>query len=145
MTTTARQILEAKGFSIYAVSPDQMVIDAIKVMADAQVGALLVIENDNLAGIISERDYTRKVILNNRSSQTTQVREIMTSRVVYVKPEQTIEGCMVIMSKHHIRHLPVVEDNKPIGVLSVMDVVKNIISEKEFIIQQLENYIAGVG
>lgn len=145
MTTTARQILESKGFNIYAISPDDLVIDAIKLMTDAQVGALLVMENGCLAGIISERDYTRKVILNNRSSQTTHVREIMTSKVVYVKPEQTIEECMVTMSKYHVRHLPVVEDNKPIGVLSVMDVVKNIISEKEFIIQQLENYITGVG
>ncbi|MFB3040464.1 MAG: CBS domain-containing protein, partial [Candidatus Poribacteria bacterium] len=92
---------------------------------------------------ISERDYTRKIVLNNRSSRTTQVREIMTEKVVDVSADQTIEECMVLMSTNHVRHLPVTENGKPIGVLSVMDVVKNIISEKEFMIQQLENYIAG--
>lgn len=145
MTTTVRQILEGKGYEIYSVNPDDMVIDAIRLMAEAKVGALLVLENGQMAGIISERDYTRKVILNSRSSQTTSVSDIMTSGVVYVTPEQTIEDCLVLMSEHHIRHLPIVENGKPIGLLSVMDVVKSIISEKEFLIEQLENYIAGVG
>ncbi|MEX2517252.1 MAG: CBS domain-containing protein [Gammaproteobacteria bacterium] len=145
MTTTVRQILEGKGYEIYSVNPDDMVIDAIRLMAEAKVGALLVLDNGQMAGIISERDYTRKVILNSRSSQTTKVNEIMTSGVVYVTPEQTIEDCLVLMSEHHIRHLPIVENGKPIGLLSVMDVVKSIISEKEFLIEQLENYIAGVG
>lgn len=145
MTITVRQILEGKGYGIYSVNPDDMVIDAIRLMAEAKVGALLVLDNGQMAGIISERDYTRKVILNSRSSQTTKVSEIMTSGVVYVTPEQTIEDCLVLMSEHHIRHLPVVENGKPIGLLSVMDVVKSIISEKEFLIEQLENYIAGVG
>jgi len=145
MTTTVRQILDSKGYETQAVSPDDLVIDAIRLMADAKVGALLVMEDGKVAGIISERDYSRKVILNNRSSQTTKVREIMTSDVIYVKPEQNIEDCMVIMSQHHVRHLPIIEDGKAIGMLSVMDVVKSIISEKEFIIEQLENYIAGVG
>lgn len=145
MTTTVRQILEGKGYNIHSVSPDDMVIDAIRLMADAKAGALLVMEDGKVAGIISERDYTRKVILNNRSSQNTRVRDIMTSNVISVRPEQNIEECMVVMSKYQVRHLPVVEDNKAIGMLSVMDVVKSIISEKEFIIEQLENYIAGVG
>lgn len=145
MTTTVRQILDEKGYEIFSVNPDDMVIDAIRLMAEARVGALLVLENGQMAGIISERDYTRKVILNSRSSQTTSVREIMTSGVVYVTLEQTIEDCLVLMSEHHIRHLPIVENGKPIGLLSVMDVVKSIISEKEFLIEQLENYIAGVG
>jgi CBS domain-containing protein len=145
MTTTARQLLDAKGYKIYSVSPDDLVIDAIRLMAEAKVGALLVMDGDKLVGIISERDYTRKVILNNRSSSTTRVSEIMTDKVLYVRPNQSIEECMVVMSENHIRHLPVVENNVPIGVLSVMDVVKNIISEKEFIIEQLENYIAGAG
>lgn len=144
MTATVRQILDDKGYNIHTVSPDDWVIDAIKLMADAQVGALLVMENNQMAGIISERDYTRKVILNNRSSQSTRVRDIMTTNVVSVRPEQNIEDCMVMMSKHQVRHLPVVEDNQAVGMLSVMDVVKSIISEKEFIIEQLENYIAGV-
>lgn len=145
MTTTVRQILEDKGYKIYSVSPDDWVIDAIKLMTEAKVGALLVMDNGKTVGIISERDYTRKVILNNRSSQSTRVSEIMTSDVVSVKPEQNIEECMVIMSKYQVRHLPVVEGETAIGMLSVMDVVKSIISEKEFIIEQLENYIAGVG
>lgn len=144
MTATVRQILDDKGYNIHTVSPDDWVIDAIKLMADAQVGALLVMENNQMAGIISERDYTRKVILNNRSSQSTQVRDIMTVNVVSVRPEQNIEDCMVMMSKYQVRHLPVVENNQAVGMLSVMDVVKSIISEKEFIIEQLENYIAGV-
>lgn len=145
MTTTVRQILEDKGYNIHSVSPDDLVIDAIRLMAEAKVGALLVMEDDKVAGIISERDYTRKVILNNRSSQTTRVRDIMTSDVIAVRPEQNIEDCMVVMSKHQVRHLPVLEGNKAVGMLSVMDVVKSILSEKEFIIEQLENYIAGVG
>ncbi|MCI0399703.1 MAG: CBS domain-containing protein [Gammaproteobacteria bacterium] len=143
MTTTARQLLELTGYQICSISPDATVFDAIKLMSEKQVGALLVMEADKLVGIISERDYTRKIVLNNRSSRTTQVREIMTENVVGVRPEQTIEECLVLMSEHHIRHLPVTEDGKPIGVLSVMDVVKDIISAKEFIIQQLENYIVG--
>lgn len=145
MTTTVRQILEDKGYNIHSVSPDDLVIDAIRLMAEAKVGALLVMEDGKVAGIISERDYTRKVILNNRSSQTTRVRDIMTSDVIAVRPEQNIEDCMVVMSKYQVRHLPVLEDDKAVGMLSVMDVVKSILSEKEFIIEQLENYIAGVG
>lgn len=145
MTMTARQILSEKGYKIFSVSPDDLVIDAIRLMSEAQVGALLVMENDQMAGIISERDYTRKIVLNDRSSKTTKVSEIMTTNVISVSPHQSIEECMVAMSDNHIRHLPVVENNKPIGVLSVMDVVKCLISEKEFIIEQLENYIAGNG
>lgn len=143
MMTTARQLLELKGYQICYISPDATVFEAIKLMSDNQVGALLVMEAGKLVGIISERDYTRKIVLNNRSSRTTQVREIMTEKVVDVSADQTIEECMVLMSGNHVRHLPVTENGKPIGVLSVMDVVKNIISEKEFTIQQLENYIAG--
>ena len=118
-----------------------MVIDAIKMMEEKKVGALPVLENNQLVGILSERDYTRKVILNNRNSASTQVSEIMTENVKSVAPSQTIDECMVIMSDNHIRHLPVVENGAPVGFLSVMDVVKNIITEKEFIIEQLEHYI----
>lgn len=143
MTTTVRQILENKGYNIHSVTPDTWVIDAIKLMAEASVGALLVMDNGQVAGIVSERDYTRKVILNNRSSQNTRVRDIMTSDVVSVSPDQNIEDCLVMISSHQIRHLPVVENGKAVGMLSVMDVVKTIISEKEFIIEQLENYISG--
>ena len=145
MTTTVRQILETKGHEIHSVSPDAMVYDAITRMNEEKVGALLVMENNKLVGIISERDYTRKIILQNLSSRETPVRSIMTEKVLYMTPKQNIEECMALMSKHHIRHMPVVDNDKPIGILSVMDVVKNIISEKEFLITQLENYIAGAG
>lgn len=141
MTTTVNQLLNAKHSDIFSVRPDSLVIDAIRMMNEKQVGALLVMDNDNLVGILSERDYTRKVILNNRSSSETHVSEIMTSDLKTVNSSQTIDECMVIMSNNHIRHLPVVNDDKTVGVLSIMDVVKNIITEKEFIIEQLEHYI----
>ncbi len=141
MTTTVNQLLNAKHSEIFSVTPDSLVIDAIRMMNDKEVGALLVMENDNLVGILSERDYTRKVILNNRSSSATNVSEIMTSDLKIVNSSQTIDECMVIMSNSHIRHLPVVDNNKTVGVLSIMDVVENIITEKEFIIEQLEHYI----
>ncbi|MCK5432018.1 MAG: CBS domain-containing protein [Gammaproteobacteria bacterium] len=143
MSTSAHQLISDKGYELYSVSPDTMVYDAINLMNEAKVGALLVMEDNKLAGIISERDYTRKVILETRSSRETPVRDIMTSNVLTVTPDQSIEDCMKIMSENHIRHLPVAENGEPIGVLSVMDVVKNIISEKEFVIDQLEQYIAG--
>ncbi|MCK5497640.1 MAG: CBS domain-containing protein [Gammaproteobacteria bacterium] len=143
MSTSAHQLISDKGYELYSVSPDTMVYDAINLMNEAKVGALLVMEGNKMAGIISERDYTRKVILETRSSRETPVRDIMTSNVLTVTPDQSIEDCMKIMSENHIRHLPVAENGEPIGVLSVMDVVKNIISEKEFVIDQLEQYIAG--
>ena len=145
MTTTIRQLLDEKGYKIYSVPPANSVYEAITLMAEAGIGALLVMENDRLVGILSERDYTRKVVLKNRSSRETPVRDIMTEKVLYMTPEQTIDDCMAMMSKHHIRHLPVMENNRPIGMLSVMDVMRNVISEKEFIISQLENYISGNG
>ncbi len=141
MTTTVNQLLNSKKDEIFYVTPDMMVIDAIKIMNEKKVGALPVLEDNKLVGILSERDYTRKVILNDRSSSETRVSEIMTNDVKTVTPSQTVDECMIIMSDYHIRHLPVVENGKPVGVLSVMDVVKNIISEKEFIIEQLEHYI----
>ncbi len=141
MTTTVNQLLNSRVGEIFSVEPDTLVIDAITLMNEKKVGALPVIKDNKLVGIISERDYTRKVILNNRSSRETMVSEIMTENVKTVTPSQTIDECMVIMSDNHIRHLPVVNNDQPVGVLSVMDVVKNIITEKEFIIEQLEHYI----
>ncbi len=140
---TVRQLLENKGYKIHHVSPDTLVYDAIKLMSEMGIGALLVIENNRLAGIFSERDYTRKIVLQDRSSKNTQVREIMTEKVFYMSPDQNIEDCMATMTKHHFRHLPVVEDGKPIGMLSVMDVMSSMLSDKEFIITQLESYISG--
>ena len=141
MTTTVNQLLNSKNDEIFSVTPDALVIDAIKMMDEKKVGALLVIKNDKLAGIISERDYTRKVILKNRSSAKTKVSEIMTSSLKMADPSQSLDECMVIMSHNHIRHLPVVQDDRVIGILSIMDVVKNIISEQEFTIEQLQHYI----
>ena len=141
MTTTVNQLLNTKSDEIFSVTPDAFVIDAIKMMDQKKVGALLVIEKNKLAGIISERDYTWKVILKNRSSSKTKVSEIMTSNLKTANPSQSLDECMVIMSHNHIRHLPVVEDGKAVGILSIMDVVKNIISEQEFTIEQLQNYI----
>ena len=145
MTTTIRQILDEKGYHIHSVPPDTIVYDAIKLMGEAGIGALLVMEDGRLAGIFSERDYTRKIVPMNRSSKDTRVSEIMTSKVLYMTADQTVDDCMAVMSKHHIRHLPVVENGKPIGMLSVMDVMRNVLMEKEFIISQLENYISGTG
>ena len=145
MTTTIRQLLDEKGYQIHSASPDMTVYDAIKLMGELGIGALLVLQDEKMVGIFSERDYTRKIVLKNKSSRETAVREIMTEQVVYVIPEQTVDDCMATMSKHHIRHLPVLENGKPIGMLSVMDVMRNIITEKEFIISQLESYISGTG
>ena len=145
MKTTIRQLLDEKGYKIYSIAPVDMVFDAIKLMSEAGIGALLVLEQGRLVGIISERDYTHKVILQNRSSLTTPVQDIMTRKVLYMTLEQTVEECMVLMSKHRIRHMPILDQDKPVGVLSVKDVMKNIIFEKDFIIHQLENYISGAG
>lgn len=141
MTTTVNQLLNSKNNEIFSVKSDTLVIDAIKMLNERKVGALLVLDDNKLTGIFSERDYTRKVVLNDKSSSETKVSEIMTSDVKTVEPSQTIDECMVLMSNNHIRHLPVIKNDVPVGILSIMDVVKNIISEKEFIIEQLEHYI----
>mgnify|MGYP001814477748 FL=1 len=125
------------------MAPDAMVYDALELMADKNVGAVLVIDAGRLVGILSERDYARKVILHGKSSKDTPIREIMTQRVVYVRPQQTAEECMALMTDKRVRHLPVLEDDQLVGVISIGDVVKSIISEQEFIIEQLERYISG--
>ena len=140
---TVSMLLQSKGDDAWSVSPGTTVYDALVLMAEKNVGALLVVEGGRLVGIFSERDYARKVILQGKSSRHTSVGEIMTSRVVYVRPEQTIEECMALMTDKRIRHLPVLEGDRVIGVISIGDVVKAIISEQEFMIEQLENYIAG--
>jgi CBS domain-containing protein len=140
---TLKQVLRDKGHDLWSVSPDSSVYAALKLMAEKEVGALLVLEADKLVGIISERDYARKVILRGKSSLDTPVREIMTQKVICVRPEQTIEECMALMTAKRIRHLPVIVDDKVIGVLSIGDMVKAVIDEKDFMIKQLENYITG--
>lgn len=137
------QLLQTKGHQVWSINPEAYVIDALKMMAEKSVGALLVLEAGQVVGIISERDYARKVSLEGKSSKTTPVREIMTQKVVYVRPEQSIEECMALMTDKRIRHLPVLDGDRLIGVISIGDVVKAVISEQEFIIAQLENYITG--
>jgi len=141
--TTVAQVLHEKGNAIWSISPDATVYDALKLMAEKNVGALLVLDDSKLVGILSERDYARKIILRGKTSKETLVREIMSVEVRYVRPENTLEECMALMTGKHIRHLPVLEGERLIGVISIGDVVRAVISEKEFLIQQLEHYITG--
>jgi CBS domain-containing protein len=140
---TVRDLLENKGHEIWSVKPAASVFDAIKLMDKHKVGGLLVLEKRKLVGIITERDYARKVILKGKSSKQTAVKDIMTREVVYVSPDQTIEECMALMTGKRIRHLPVFDGDKLIGVISIGDVVRATVSDKEFLIEQLTKYIAG--
>ncbi len=135
------QLLEGKGREVHTIGPDARVIDALKLMADKDVGALVVTEGAKLAGIISERDYARKVILHGKSSHDIAVRDIMTAKVVTVQPRHTVEECMALMTAKRIRHLPVTEGERLVGVLSIGDLVKEVIAEQEATIKQLESYI----
>ena len=143
MTKTVASILRSKGYNIYSVSPDATVFEALKIMADKGVGALLALEGEKLVGILSERDYARKVVLLGKSSREAKVREIMSDKVLYVQPFRTAEECMAIMINKRIRHLPVLDNDKLTGIISIGDVVKAVIDEKEFVIEQLEEYISG--
>ncbi|HSP86633.1 MAG TPA: CBS domain-containing protein [Ignavibacteriaceae bacterium] len=143
MTKTVSAILRSKGHDIFSVSPDSTVFDALKIMAEGGVGALLVIETGKLVGILSERDYARKVILLGKSSREAKVKEIMSDKVFYVQPYRTAEECMALMINKRIRHLPVLDNENLVGVISIGDVVKAVIDEKEFVIEQLEEYISG--
>jgi CBS domain-containing protein len=138
---TVKEILQTKSPGLLSIGSEATVLDALKMMADHEVGALVVIDGERLAGIFSERDYARKVILHGKASKDTLVSEIMTHKVVCVRPEQTVEECMALMTDRRIRHLPVLQDNRVIGVISIGDVVKEVISEQRFVIDQLERYI----
>ena len=142
---TVKDILRAKGDDVWSITPDATVFDALITMAHKDVGALTVMQGDQLVGIISERDYARKVILQGKTSRTSLVREIMSSPVICVRPQQTVEECMALLTGRRIRHLPVIHDNQVVGMISIGDLVKSIISEQQFIIEQLESYIIGVG
>jgi CBS domain-containing protein len=138
-----RHLLEDKGDAVYSIAPEAPVLDAIRMMAERGVGALLVLRGDALAGIVTERDYARKVALAGRSSKDARVADIMTTQVLCVGPRQTTQECMALMTNHRLRHLPVLDEDKLIGLVSIGDLVKDIISEQQFIIEQLEHYIAG--
>jgi CBS domain-containing protein len=138
---TVRELLDGKATRLLSISPDASVFEALQLMAEKDVGALIVLEGERLAGIFSERDYARKVVLVGKFSKETAVREIMTPKVLCVRPDQTVDQCMGLMTEHRIRHLPVLDGTKVIGVISIGDVVKELLSEQQVIISQLESYI----
>jgi CBS domain-containing protein len=143
MYKTVAHLLQTKGTAVLSVPPDSPVFAALELMADKNVGALLVVEGERLVGVLSERDYARKVILKGKSSKEIPVREIMSTHVLYVRPQHTIEECMALMTDKRVRHLPVLEEERIVGIVSIGDVVKAIITEQEFMIEQLQSYITG--
>jgi CBS domain-containing protein len=140
---SVKNILNSKGCEVWSVGSADSVYEAIKMMAEKKVGALLVIDDKKLCGIVSERDYARKVILQDRSSSQTPVKDIMTSTVISANPNQSVEECMQLMTEHRIRHLPVLDGDEIVGMLSIGDLVKSIIDEQRFTIKQMEMYITG--
>jgi CBS domain-containing protein len=142
---TVMMLLQGKGTEVLSIPPDAPVYEALQLMAERNVGALLVLDRSRLVGIFSERDYARKVILKGKTSRETPVAEIMTCDLVSVRPDQTIDDCMTLMTERRVRHLPVLSHDELIGVISIGDVVKAIISEQEFVIEQLQSYITKGG
>ena len=143
MQKTVGHLLDAKGNNVWTIGPDATVYEALELLADRNVGALVVVKDDGVYGIVSERDYARKVILNKLDAHHTKVGDIMTSKVRTITKDESVADCMETITEHHIRHLPVVEDDKLIGIVSVGDVVKAVMAEQAFLIQQLEQYITG--
>jgi CBS domain-containing protein len=141
--TTVRQLLDEKGHDVWSVHPDDTVLDAIRKMADNRIGSLVVMEGDRLVGIVTERHYARNVILKGKSSPMTPVRDIMTTRVVCARPEETVAECMAVMTERRVRHLPVLDDDRQAGMVSIGDLVKSVIADQKFTIDQLEHYIRG--
>jgi len=141
---SVKQLLSNKQKQVSTISPDASVYEAVQLMMDNNVGALMVMDGERAIGIVTERDYARKLVLQERNPKNTRVRDIMTERVFYVYPHQTIDDCMALMTKKQIRHLPVIEDGRLMGLVSIRDVVREIISEQEFMIEQLESYIMGL-
>jgi CBS domain-containing protein len=140
---TVRHLLQEKGNQIWTITPQATVYDALQLMADKNVGALVVTEGGDVVGIFTERDYARKVVLKGKTSKTATVSELMTPDVLYIGPDDTMENCMALMTEHRTRHLPVLEDGKLAGLVSIGDVVKAVISAHEFTIRELERYITG--
>jgi CBS domain-containing protein len=141
--TKVRQLISDKGEKVLSIGPEDSVLDAIRMMADNDVGSLVVLDNGKLAGIFTERHYARKVILKGRSSPSTPVRDVMESEVICVGPDHTVEECMALMTADRIRHLPVLENERLVGIISIGDLVKSIIADQKFHIEQLENLIRG--
>lgn len=141
---TIKQLLEAKGHQVWTVAPQNTVFEAIRAMAEREVGALLVVREGKPVGIVSERDYARKVILRGRSSRETQVGDIMTKRLYYARPMMTVEQALALMSAKHVRHLPVIETGEVLGLVTMGDLVKAIMAQQKFIIHELQNYITAV-
>jgi CBS domain-containing protein len=141
--TTVQQLLDEKGHDVLSIHPDDSVFDAIQLMAKENVGALVVIEDDRPVGIFTERHYARSVFLMGRSSPKTRTREIMTTDVICARPEQTVEECMAVMTSKRVRHLPVLREERLVGIVSIGDLVKSIIEDQNFAIEQLEHYIRG--
>ena len=139
---SVKQVLQGKGHDVWSVGPEASVYEAIEMMADKEVGGLVVMEGDSLVGVFTERDYARKVALKGRTSRDTKIKEIMTSHVVYARPTQTVEECMALMTDKRIRHLPVMDGDELLGVISIGDLVKAIIEEQQHVIEQLEQYIS---
>jgi CBS domain-containing protein len=140
---TVKNLLEQKGRNLWTVSPDATVFDALAIMAEKDIGSLVVMEGGKLIGIVTERHYSRNVILKGKRSPTTLVKDIMDANVIHVRPEQTVELCMALMTEKRVRHLPVLEGNKVIGIVSIGDLLKSIISKQKFVIDELEHYIHG--
>jgi CBS domain-containing protein len=136
------QVLAGKGSQVWSISPDATVYAGLTLMADKNIGALLILENDRPVGIMSERDYARKIILEGRSSRDTKIRSIMTTRLAWVNPNDSVEHAMTVMTREHIRHLPVMEGDSVLGLVSIGDLVKAMIDQQQFTIEQLERYIA---
>jgi CBS domain-containing protein len=139
--TTIRQLLDQKGRTVWSIRPDATVFDAMAKMAERDIGSLVVMDGQKLVGIITERHYSRNVVLKGRTSPATPVRDIMEARVVFATPEQSVEQCMAVMTDKRVRHLPVLEGQKLVGIISIGDLVKSIISDQKFIIEQLVHYI----
>jgi Predicted signal-transduction protein containing cAMP-binding and CBS domains len=140
---TVREIIATKGGDIWTIPPNTTVFEALKTMADKNVGALLVLDGDAITGILSERDYARKVILHGKSSKELQVSEIMSSKVYFVSPTDNVDDCMALFTNKRVRHLPVLENEQLVGIISIGDVVKAVIADQEYTIRHLENYITG--
>jgi CBS domain-containing protein len=140
---TVKNLLEQKGGNVWTISPDATVFDALAIMAEKDIGSLIVMDGDKLIGIVTERHYSRNVILKGKRSPTTLVKDIMDRNLIHVRPEQSVELCMALMTEKRVRHLPVLEGNKVVGVVSIGDLLKGIISKQKFVIDELEHYIHG--